>query len=179
VRTASPEVVAPAAVAAVRELDPGVALIGPNRRYDAPRMMADVLSDAIAPWRYQLALAAVFTAAAIVLTAVGLYGVLAFSVGLRRREIGVRLAVGAPPAAVMRLVLGQGMRQVFAGLVIGVLAALATSRVMESFLYGVSPLDPASYAACAALVVVVGALACWSPARRASRVDPVRTLREE
>jgi ABC-type antimicrobial peptide transport system permease subunit len=142
-------------------------------------MMADVLADAIAPWRYQLTLAGVFTAAAVLLTAVGLYGVLAFSVGLRRREIGVRLAVGAAPASVMRLVLGQGMKQVGAGLVIGVLGALATSRILESFLYGISPLDPASYAACAALIAVVGTLACWRPARCAARVDPVRTLRED
>jgi putative ABC transport system permease protein len=178
-RTRSPASVAPAALAAVRAIDPGVAVIGPNRRYDTPRMMADVLSDAIAPWRYQLALAAVFALAAVLLTAVGLYGVLAFSVGLRRHEIGVRMALGAAPGAVMRLILGQGMKQVGAGLIIGVLAALAASRVLESFLYGISALDPASYAVCAAFIVAVGTLACWSPARRAARVDPVRSLRGE
>jgi putative ABC transport system permease protein len=139
--------------------------------------MADVLADAIAPWRYQLVLVAVFATAAVALTAVGLYGVLAFSVGLRRREIGVRLALGASPGAVMRLILGQGMRQVGAGLVVGVLGALAASRLLESFLYGISPLDPASYGGCAAIIVTVGAAACWSPARRAARTDPMRSLR--
>ena len=176
-RTRNPETTARVAVAAVHDLDPGVAIIGPNRRYDTPRMMADVLADAIAPWRYQLVLVAVFATAAVALTAVGLYGVLAFSVGLRRREIGVRLALGASPGAVMRLILGQGMRQVGAGLVVGVLGALAASRLLESFLYGISPLDPASYGGCAAIIVTVGAAACWSPARRAARTDPMRSLR--
>jgi putative ABC transport system permease protein len=120
-----------------------------------------------------------FAALALVLTAGGMYGVLSFDVTRRSHEMGVRLALGARPVGVARLVMRKGMRLVLAGLAGGMLLALAAGGVLSSFLFGVGVVDPMSYLAAAAAVSLVGLVTTWLPARRASDVDPSAMLRRE
>jgi putative ABC transport system permease protein len=120
-----------------------------------------------------------FGLVALSLAAVGLYGVLAFAVARRTSEIGIRLALGAKQADVRRMVVRQGMVIVVGGLALGVGAALATSRILGSLLFGVSPRDPVTYATVVGVLLAVALLACWIPARRASGVDPAEALRSE
>src|SRR5205807_10169668 len=120
-----------------------------------------------------------FAVLALTLAVIGLYGVMAFN-GLRRmREIGVRLALGAMPAQIRMMMLRQGMRLLAAGIIIGFIGAVAFSRVIRSLLYGVSANDPLIYASVTAILIVASLVACWLPARRASRVNPMITLRAE
>jgi putative ABC transport system permease protein len=119
------------------------------------------------------------SAIALFLSMIGLYGALAFTVSQRTREIGIRMALGARTADVLKLIVGQGLRLVTAGLVTGVFTAIAATRLMASLLYGVSPTDPFTFITIAAALAGVGVLACWIPARRAARVDPLVALRYE
>jgi putative ABC transport system permease protein len=116
---------------------------------------------------------------ALVLAAVGVYGVVAYSVTQRTHEIGVRMAIGARPADVRRMVLGQGCRLALAGVAIGLALALVAARVMRGLLFHVSPSDPATFVSVAAALVGIAALASYIPARRATRVDPMIALRGE
>jgi ABC-type antimicrobial peptide transport system permease subunit len=116
-------------------------------------------------------------ALALLLSAVGIYGVMAYSVSQRRREIGVRVALGAARRDITRMVVGQGLRITAFGLVVGLALALGAGRMMRSLLLGVSPSDPLTFAAVAALLLLVAVLACLVPARRAAGVDPVRAVR--
>jgi putative ABC transport system permease protein len=116
---------------------------------------------------------------ALIVAAIGVYSVIAFSVRLRTHEMGVRLALGARPVDLVRLVVGQGTAVVALGVVLGVVAALAAGRLVASQLYGVTPRDPAALAASASFLLVVGAMASLFPAWRASRVDPARVLRDD
>jgi predicted permease len=116
-------------------------------------------------------------ALAFFLSMLGLYGALAFAVGERRREIGIRMALGAERGDVLRLVIGQGLRLALSGVVIGLLLAYAATRLMKSLLYGVSATDPLTFASIAALLLGVAFVACWLPARRAAKVDPMIALR--
>lgn len=141
--------------------------------------MDELLSRSVAPRRFELFLLAVFAALALGLAAVGIYGVLAFSVSRRTQEIGVRLALGAHPGDVLRLIVGQGMKLVFAGIALGVAGAAVLTRLMASLLYGVRATDPTTFAAVALLLTVVALAACYVPARRAMRVDPTAALRME
>ena len=138
-----------------------------------------LLSRSVAPQRFDLLLLVVFGALAVGLAAVGVYGVLAFSVSQRTHEIGIRLALGAHPRGVLRLVVQQGMKLVFAGIVLGMAGAIALTRLISSILYGVSPTDPAAFLAAAALLMTAAMMACYVPARRAMRVDPLVALRNE
>jgi putative ABC transport system permease protein len=120
-----------------------------------------------------------FALLALLLDAVGLYGVVAYSVAQRTREIGIRLALGAPRSAVLRLVMRQGMSLTLLGVTLGLLASYALTRLLKSLLYGVTPTDPLTFAAIALLLTFVALLACWIPARRVAKVDPLIAMRCE
>jgi putative ABC transport system permease protein len=121
----------------------------------------------------------IFAGVGLLLAAVGLYGVLAYSAARRTREIGIRMALGAQIADVMRLVVGQGLLLLAVGSIIGVTIALASARVLRAYLFGVTSTDPITFAAVAILLGAVSLVACWLPARRAARVDPMAALRHE
>jgi putative ABC transport system permease protein len=120
-----------------------------------------------------------FAALALVLSCIGIYGVISHLVGQRTHEIGVRMALGAQPVHVMRLILGEGVRMALVGVITGIIAALALTRLIASQLFGVTSHDPLTFAAVAILLTVVALLACYVPARRAVRVDPLVALRYE
>ena len=143
------------------------------------RPLDAVISGALSRPRFNLLLLSAFAAVALVLSAVGIYGVLAFLVTQRTREIGIRMALGARSADVVRLVLREGMAPVVVGGAAGLVAALGATRAIRSMLFGVTPLDPVSFAAAPALLAAVALLACYLPARRATRVDPLVALRDE
>jgi putative ABC transport system permease protein len=143
------------------------------------RPLEETLSDSVAGSQFQMLLLAVFASLALVLAAVGIYGVMSYLVAQRSREIGVRLALGAVPGEVLRMVLGRGMLLALAGAALGLAGAVGLTRLLRSWLYGVSALDPVTFAAVAALLLLVALAACWLPARRAAMVDPVVALRSE
>jgi putative ABC transport system permease protein len=137
------------------------------------------LRDALAPSRFSMALLTAFAVIAALLAAVGLYGVIAYGVTQRTREIGVRVALGADARAVAQLVVGGGLRLAAAGVAVGAVAAVATTRVLDSMLYAVSPLDPVTFGVIAVIVAVISVLASYVPARRAVRIDPTEALRAD
>jgi ABC-type antimicrobial peptide transport system permease subunit len=126
-----------------------------------------------------MALLGVFAGIGLVLALIGVYGVVSYSVARRTKEFGVRMALGAGWAEVLRMVLWQGLWLVALGSAIGVLGSLAATRVIASELYGVTPSDPWTFAGAVELILAVGGLACWIPARRATKVDPLEALRYE
>jgi predicted permease len=142
------------------------------------RTMEKAVDQALFWARIGVGLLGVFGLLALGLASIGLYGVMAYSVSLRRREIGVRMALGARGRSLVALVLGQGLRLVAAGIGLGLLGALVVGRALSGLLYGVSPADPVSLAGAAVVLLAVAALACYVPARYASRVDPLVALRE-
>jgi len=156
-----------------------VASIDPTQPVFEVRTMFDRVQETWAHSRFISFLLLIFAGPALTLSMVGLYGVLAFSALRRLREIGVRLALGASPAHIRVLILGQGLRLLAVGLVIGLASAFAFSRVLGSFLFEVKAVDPVIYAGVSLFLAVAAILACWIPARRASRVDPMITLRAE
>ncbi len=141
--------------------------------------MEVVVGVALLPNRIAMALALLFGATGLLLAAVGLYGILSYMVSRRRREIGIRMALGAAAADVRNLVLGDGLRLVLIGLTLGFAGAAGVSRLLRSFLFGVSPLDPVTYGGIALLLTLVAALACLVPVRRALRTEPVEVLRHD
>ena len=150
---------------------------------DAPvfrvRTMREVIAGSMAQERFNTILMTLFAVVAMLLGAVGLYGVMAYSVTQRTREIGIRVALGARRADVLRLVIRQGLRLVALGLALGLMAALALTRLMKRLLFEVSATDPMTFAGVALLLALVALLACWIPARRAANVDPMVALRCE
>ena len=139
--------------------------------------LEQVLHEALARQRASMLLLGLFASLALALAAVGLYGVMSFAVAQRAREIGIRMAMGARPADITRLVLGDGGRLVGLGLACGAVGALLLSGVMKGLLYRVEPTDPAAFAAAAVVLTLGALLAAWIPARRATRTDPVGALR--
>jgi putative ABC transport system permease protein len=143
------------------------------------RTMDEWVSRSTATPRYRTTLLGLFAALAMVLAATGIYGVMSYSVSQRTHEIGVRMALGARNGDVLRLVVSQGMLLVVVGLAIGLVAALGLTRLMESLLFGVTAKDPLTFVAVAGLLAVVAFIACYIPARRATKVDPLTALRYE
>jgi putative ABC transport system permease protein len=173
VRTAAePLAATSAAREALRDVDPRLPMV-------APRTLASVVADAGAPTSFTMVLLGIAAGIAMLLGTVGIYGVVSYVVSQRTAEIGVRMALGAPAGLVLRSVVGQGMALTGLGIAVGLVGAWAASRVLASLLYGVSATDPLTYAGTAALLALFAGLASWLPARRASRVDPVRALRAE
>jgi predicted permease len=167
----------PAALAApvrgvVQRLDPGLPLYG-------VRTLAEHVEAASFQQRLAGAVLTVFGGLALALAAVGIYGIVAYGVSQRRREIGIRVALGAEAGAVVGLVLRHGLRATLAGIAVGIAGALATTRALASILYGVDPRDPLSFTLVALLLLSTALLACWYPARTAVRIDPAVTLRSE
>ncbi|MGH9850656.1 MAG: ABC transporter permease [Blastocatellia bacterium] len=141
--------------------------------------MEQVIADTLWQQRFNLQLIGIFAALAMALAAIGLYGVMSYSVAQRAREVGLRMALGAQAGDVMKLVVGQGMKLALAGVALGLLAAVALTRLMEKLLFEVSATDVTTYAVIALSLMAVALLACWIPARRAAKVDPMVALRCE
>jgi putative ABC transport system permease protein len=173
IRTAGdPTTVTPALRAAVREMDPALPI------YNV-RTMADLFADALARARFTTLSLGAFALLALVLAAVGIYGVIAYSTQQRAREIGIRIALGADSLGVTRMVVRQGMTMVALALALGAAGAVALSRVLRSLVFDVSTTDPVTFAAMAILLSLTGLVACWLPARQVTRVDPMVALRNE
>jgi len=143
------------------------------------RTLEQYVGTAVAQPKFNALLLGLFAALALVLTAIGLYGVMAYSVVQRTPEIGLRIALGAQTSKVLELVIAQGIRLTAMGLVIGLAAAYGLTRFMESFLFGVTPTDPLTFVLIALLLALVALVACYVPARRAAKVDPMVALRCE
>ncbi|HLJ40190.1 MAG TPA: FtsX-like permease family protein, partial [Candidatus Acidoferrales bacterium] len=157
---------------ALHDVDPGEPLTHVES-------MEQVVSGSLNDWRFHAILLGIFGTLAVLIAAVGVYGVISYSVAQRTHEIGIRLALGAQRRSVLRLVVGQGLKLACIGIVIGIAAAFALTRLMSSLLFGVSATDPLTFACVAILLVLVAMLACYIPARRAMRVDPMIALRYE
>jgi putative ABC transport system permease protein len=143
------------------------------------RTMEEILLDSIARQRFSMLLLAIFAGVALALAAVGIYGVMSYSVAQRTHEIGIRMALGAQTTAVLKLAVGYGLKLVAAGIVIGLIAAFALTRVMSTLLFGVTATDPATFTLISLLLTCVAAIASYIPARRATKVDPMIALRYE
>jgi ABC-type antimicrobial peptide transport system permease subunit len=143
------------------------------------RTLDEIVDVDVAERRQQLTLLGAFAGLALILSAVGLYGLLAYNVSARRREIGVRMALGAQAPTVVGAIVGRGMLLTLGGLALGVVAAGVAGRALQSLLHGVASTDPMAFGASAATFVAMAALASALPALRAARVDPMRALREE
>ena len=139
--------------------------------------MEEVLHSWAAPRRFNMTVLLYFAGAALLLTAVGLYSVLAYSVSLRTREIGIRVALGAQPGDVSRLIVRNGSKLALLGISAGTVAALALTRFMQSLLFGVSQTDPYTFVLVAAFMIVIALIASYLPARQAARIDPVAAMR--
>jgi predicted permease len=141
--------------------------------------MESIIADSIAQRRFAMVLLGVFAVMALVLASVGIYGVIAYVVGQRTQEIGIRIALGAQRKDVLGLILWQGTRLALLGVAIGIVGSLALTRLMSDLLYGIGATDPGTFAGLALVLIVVAIAACYLPARRAMRVDPVAALRCE
>ena len=158
------------------------------RKFAAPRpicrsqstvTMDEAVAASVAQPRFRMVLLALFATAATLIATCGLYGLMAYAVTQRRREIGVRMALGAKRRDVLRLVLTRALRIVVAGLIVGLAGAVGVTRVLQTFLFGVTPTDPIVFTLVTLLLLAVGLMAAWLPARRATRIDPWAALRAE
>jgi len=170
--TTDPAGLAPAARDLMRRLDPGVPLI-------RVQTMDEILGRATAPARSTMVLVSLFGGVALALAVIGVFGVLSYTVNQQTTELGIRMALGASASSVKLLVLGQGLVPVAVGVVLGVTGALMLARYMEKLLFGVTPADPMTFVGVAGLLAAMAAAAAYIPARRATRLDPVRVLRQE
>ena len=143
------------------------------------RTMEQIVSESVAPRRFFMMLLSVFAVVALALAGIGIYGMMSYVVAQRTREIGLRITLGAQTGNVLRMVIGAGMKLAIVGLALGVVASLALTRTMKTLLFGVSATDPLTFVGITSLLAVVALLACWVPARRATRVDPMVALRYE
>ena len=141
--------------------------------------MNEVISESLAQRRFAMIVLAVFAAAALLLASLGIYGVISYMVGQRTQELGIRVALGATRRDIMRLVLGHGLKMALAGVAVGLVAAFGLTRLIRTMLYGVEANDPVTFAIIAVLLTIVAVVACYLPARRATKVDPLTALRSE
>lgn len=163
-------------VAAIRQK---VKEIDPDQPIYSVRTMDDIRAESVAPERLNLTLLSIFAGLALVLAIVGIYGVMSYTVTQRTHEIGIRMAIGAQPRDVFKMVIGQGMLLALVGVAFGLVGAFALTRLMATMLFGVEPTDPATFASIAVLLTGVALIACYVPGRRATKVDPVVSLRYE
>lgn len=163
---------APALRATLRQLGSEVIL-------EDVKSLGQMVDQVISPKRLVMLMVGLFSLLALLLASVGIYGVIAYSVSQRTQEIGIRLALGSPRAGVLRLIIGQGMKLALVGCTLGLAASLALTRVIQALLFAVSPTDPLTFGASGLLLVGVAVVACWLPARRAARVNPMVALRQE
>jgi putative ABC transport system permease protein len=171
-RTATPAGVAEGIRAEIRRAAPDLPI-------ESTVTMDEAVAASVAQPRFQTLLVALFAAAATLIATCGIYGLMAYAVTQRRREIGVRMALGAGRGDVLRLVLSRALRIVAAGVIVGLAGAVAVTRVLQTFLFEVTPTDPIAFATVTLLLMAVGLLAAWLPARRATRIDPCAALRAE
>ncbi|HSE20104.1 MAG TPA: ABC transporter permease [Pyrinomonadaceae bacterium] len=143
------------------------------------RTMTEIVGQSVAPRRFSMLLLTIFAVVALLLESIGIYGMLSYAVAQRTREIGLRMTLGAQRSNVLRLVISQGMKLALAGVALGLVASLVLTRTIKNLLFGVSANDPLTFIAIAMLLVFVALLACWIPARRATKVDPMVALRYE
>jgi putative ABC transport system permease protein len=141
--------------------------------------MTEIIGDSTASQRFSAILLGAFAAVALLLSSIGIYGVISYLVGQQTREIGIRMALGAQRKDVLQLILGAGVKTALLGVAIGIAAASGLTRLMTGMLYGVTASDPLTFAGVAVLLVAVALFACYLPARRAMRVDPMVALRYE
>jgi putative ABC transport system permease protein len=141
--------------------------------------MDEAVAASVAPPRFRTLLLVLFAVTATLIATCGIYGLMAYAVTQRRREIGVRMALGAKRRDVLRLVLTRALRIVVAGVIVGLLGAFVVTRVLQAFLFGVTPTDPLAFMIVTLLLMAVGLMAAWLPARRATRIDPCGALRAE
>jgi len=167
----------PAAITA--SLRRAITQIDPNLPAFSIATMQDMTQNQIANSNFTTLLLTIFSAVALVLAVIGVYGVMSYSVEQRRHEIGIRIALGAGRTDVYRLLIGRGMGLVAAGLALGIALALALARLMTDLLYGVGARDPITFAAVSIVMITVGILASYIPANRASRVDPMIAVRND
>lgn len=153
--------------------------IDPNVPVTDVATMEEVIANSLSQRRFSMLLLAAFAGLALLLAAVGIYSVLSFAVRRRVREIGIRVALGAEVRDILRLIITEGMKPALVGVAIGLAGALALGRVLASLIYGISPTDPLTFTAVAALLCAVALLASVIPALRAARIEPTRALREE
>jgi putative ABC transport system permease protein len=153
--------------------------VNPTAAVENLKTLEQIRSDSQASRTFAMQLLVGFAIVASALTLIGIYGVLSLSVAARRREIAIRTAVGAERRDILKLVFGEGLRLITGGVISGLAAAIVLSRFLKAFLFGVEPTDPATLIAVGLLFVCVALLACWVPARRAARVDPLEALRYE
>jgi predicted permease len=171
-RTTTPASVAEGIRAEIRRSAPDLPI-------EITRTMDEAVSASVAPPRFRMWLLALFATAATLIATCGIYGLMAYAVTQRRREIGVRMALGAQRRDVLRLVLGRALRIVAAGLIAGLAGAVVVTRVLQRFLFGVTPTDPLAFTVVTVLLLAVGLIAAWLPARRATRIDPTTALRAD
>ena len=156
----------------VQAVDPNLPLFG-------ERTMDDLVAASLAQRRFAMQVVGLFGVLALFLAAIGIYGVMAYSVTQRTREIGIRLALGASTANILSWLLRQGMRLTFIGVAVGLIGAFALTRLLRGLLFGIAPTDAATYIVLTLLLAIVALLACYIPARRATKVDPLVALRYE
>ena len=172
VRTATPASVVEGVRAEIRRAAPDLPI-------ESTATMDDRVRLSVALPRFRMLLLALFAIAATLIATCGIYGLMAYAVTQRRREIGVRMALGAERRDVLRLVLSRALRIVAAGVIVGLVGAFGVTRVLQTFLFGVTPTDPIAFTIVTLLLVAIGMTAAWLPARRATRIDPVAALRAE
>jgi putative ABC transport system permease protein len=170
--TADPMIISSSLRGLIHDMDPELPL-------PAFRTMDDVVADSVEQRRFQMALVLLFAAAGTLLASLGIYGVVSYSVAQRTNEIGIRLALGALPRDIRRLVITQGFTPVLIGLGAGVLGSVGVSRVLGTLLFGITPSDPLTLTSVVAVFVAVALAAMYFPTQRAARVDPLRTLRQD